>query len=344
MRCKDMVRELGTREVDQVYTSTIRGRPDMWNAELWSIIYGFKQGGEGMATKKDDCTKDKFSQKLYPKYDHFVKKLQGGERKEDVSFLGTYFEPGEALQHHTFLATTLLFAYSKKKVVNWRSIIKELVHRLATSTKRGQPSYIGHFLFQLYAYKNLLTDEEETQWTWHLIMRELQTTDSEPEMDQEYSKEEDVADFSNEERPVSKKMKLMLENLATRTRSATKPGGGRTSTFTLEDNPMDSIIRDLEGVRSRITENELQMQQMGVLMGNPPRESFVAAIQEAIQDPRRLRELERKVDRLTAENRKTTEQVWKLKAEREAFLKQVKDTTLTVQMVSGMVDIPGNMW
>jgi hypothetical protein len=91
-------------------------------------------------------------------------------------------------------------------------------------------------------------------------MRELQTTDSQPEMGMEYSKEEYVAEFNNEEWPVSKKRNLMLENLATRTRSATKPGGCGTSTFILEDNPVDSIIRDLEGERSRIAEYELQMQ------------------------------------------------------------------------------------
>ena len=99
-------------------------------------------------------------------------------------------------------------------------------------------------------------------------------------MDQEYSKEEDVTDFSNEERPVSKKKKLMLGNLATQTRSATKPGGG--GTFSLEDNPVDSIICNLEVVRSRITEYELQMQQVEELVGNPLRESLVGTIQEAI--------------------------------------------------------------
>ena len=46
-----MVRELVTGEVDRVYASTIRGRPDRWNAELWGSIYGFKEFGEDMATK-----------------------------------------------------------------------------------------------------------------------------------------------------------------------------------------------------------------------------------------------------------------------------------------------------
>ena len=61
--------------------------------------------------------------------------------------------------------------------------------------------------------------------------------------------------------------------------------------------------------------------EVGKMVGNPRRESLVAAIQETIQDPLRLRELKRKVDHLTAENRKTTEQVRELEAEREELLK-----------------------
>jgi hypothetical protein len=88
-------------------------------------------------------------------------------------------------------------------------------------------------------------------------------------MGQRYSKKENVVEINNEERPVSKKWKMMLENLAMQTRSATKPGGGRTSTFILEDNPIYFIIRDLKGVRSRIAEYELQMQQVGELVSRP---------------------------------------------------------------------------
>ena len=140
-------------------------------------------------------------------------------------------------------------------------------------------------------------------------MRELQTTDSEPEMGHESSKEEDMVEFSNEERTVTKKRKIMLENRPTRTMSATKPVGGGTSTFTLEDNPVDAIIRDLEGIRYRMTEYKLQIRQIGELVGNPLRESLVAAVEGTIQDPRRLREVERKAELRTAEKWKTTERV-----------------------------------
>jgi hypothetical protein len=52
VRCEEMVRELVTGEVNQVYAFTIRDRLDRWNAELWNTIYGFKQKGEDMATRE----------------------------------------------------------------------------------------------------------------------------------------------------------------------------------------------------------------------------------------------------------------------------------------------------
>ena len=107
---------------------------------------------------------------------------------------------------------------------------------------------------------------------------------------------------------------------------------------------MDSIIRDLEGVRSRIAEYELQMQQVGELVDNPPHESLFAAIQEVIQDPCRLRKLERQVDHLTAKKWNTAVRVQKLEAGREKLLKQVKDISLTVQKVNDVVVIPENVW
>jgi hypothetical protein len=259
VRSEDMVRELVTGEVDRVYASTIRGRPDRWNAEFWSSVYGFTLGRESMATKREDCTRNKFSSRLDPKYGYFVKDCKDKRKKRMLAFLVSIFSPEKPYNITLTLATTLLLAYSEKKVVDWRNIIGELVHKLATNTKRGHPSYIGSFLFHLYAHGNLLTDEEKTQWTSHEFMRELQTTDLEPEMGHEGSREEDAVELSNEERPAIKKRKLMLENRATRTRSATKSVGGGTSTFTLEDNPVDTIIRDLEGVRSRMAEYEVQM-------------------------------------------------------------------------------------
>ena len=91
-------------------------------------------------------------------------------------------------------------------------------------------------------------------------------------------------------------------------------------------------------------ENPLRVVKVGEMVGNPPRENLIAAIQEAIQDPRQLRELESKVECLTAENQKTLEQLRKLEEERQELLKQVKEATIIVQKVSDVVGIPDDVW
>ena len=50
------------------------------------------------------------------------------------------------------------------------------------------------------------------------------------------------------------------------------------------------------------------------------------------------------MNHLTAKKRRTAERVRKLEAEREKLLKQVKNTILTVQNVSDVVGILGNVW
>ena len=115
-----------------------------------------------MATKRDDCTKDKFSSRLDPKYSYFVKDCKDERERRMLAFLVPIFSPEKPYNITLTLATTLLLAYSEKEVVDWGNIIGELVHKLAINTKRSQPSYIGPFLFHLYAHGNLLTDEEET--------------------------------------------------------------------------------------------------------------------------------------------------------------------------------------
>ena len=112
------MRKLINGEVDHFYASTIRSRPDRWNAELWSCVYGFKQGRKGMATKKDDCTRDKFTQKLNLKYDYYVKHCKNERKKRKLAFLVLILSPEKPYNITLTLVTTLFLAYSEKKVVD----------------------------------------------------------------------------------------------------------------------------------------------------------------------------------------------------------------------------------
>ena len=84
-------RELVTGEMDRIYASTIRGRPDRWNAELWGSVYGLNQGWEGMATKRENCTRDIFSLRLDPKYGYFVKDCKDERKMMMLAFLVPIF-------------------------------------------------------------------------------------------------------------------------------------------------------------------------------------------------------------------------------------------------------------
>ena len=97
-----------------------------------------------MATKKNDCTRDKFSQRLDPKYGYFVKDCKDERERRMLAFLVPIFSPEKPYNIIFILVTTLLLAYSEKKVVDWRSIIGKLVHKLVQPTPNAaNPLILG---------------------------------------------------------------------------------------------------------------------------------------------------------------------------------------------------------
>lgn len=297
-----------------------------------------------MASKKDDCTRGKFAQKLDAKYGYYVKDCKDKRERRVLAFLVPILSPEKPYNVTLTLATTILLSFSGERVVDWGSIIGEVVHKLATATKRGQPSYIGPFLYHLYEHGNLLTEEETVQWAGHQIMRELQTTDSEPDLGPDESKEEEVIEVSTEEQPAAKKRKTTEGTPATRTRSATRVVEAGTDSQPRGEVSLDAIIRDLEGVRDRWRANEVQLQQLGAIVGNPPRDTLVTAVREAVQDPRHQRKLEGKVDQLTAENRKVLEKLAKVEAEKKELQKQMREAASVTRKVMDTVGVPGDVW
>lgn len=69
-------------------------------------------------------------------------------------FLVPILSPKKPYNFTLTISTTLPLAYSEVKVDYWGNIIGELVHMLAANITRGQPSYIGPFLFHLYEHEN----------------------------------------------------------------------------------------------------------------------------------------------------------------------------------------------
>lgn len=71
-----------------------------------------------MATKNDDCTRDKFSQKLDPKYGYYMRDCKDTRKRRVLASLVPILSPEKPYNVTLTLANTLLLAYSEKKVVD----------------------------------------------------------------------------------------------------------------------------------------------------------------------------------------------------------------------------------
>jgi hypothetical protein len=71
-----------------------------------------------MATKREDCTRDKFTYRLDHKYGYFMKDCKDERERRMLVFLVPIFSPEKPYNITLTLATTLLLAYSEKKVVD----------------------------------------------------------------------------------------------------------------------------------------------------------------------------------------------------------------------------------
>ena len=94
------------------------------------------------------------------KYGYYVKDCKDRRERRVLAFLVPILSLKKFYNVTLILATTILLSFSGERVVDWGSIVGEVVHKLATATKRRLPSYIGPFLFHLYKHENLLTEEE----------------------------------------------------------------------------------------------------------------------------------------------------------------------------------------
>ena len=344
IRQEEVVRELVTGAVPVEFANTIRGRPTEWTVELWNRVYGFHQGEEDLVDRKADCTTDRFTSKMDSKYGYRIADCKDGKERRMLAFLVPILNPGKPSHVTLTMASTLLLALERKRVINWGQLIRDVVHRLAQAAKRSQPAYVSTYLFHLYYHASVLTVEEDALWEAHQIMIELETTDSEPEEPEEVRG--DVVVVSDGEEPAPKKRKRVIVegSPSLRTRAATRAAVAGPSRMSAGENPVDPILRDLEEVRSRMAAYELTMQQIEGMVGNPPREGLVAAVRQRIDDPLQTRELAGRVKVLTAENQKLTKKLTEVEAEREQAVLVAAEASRAFSQVQEVLGAPGEVW
>ena len=70
-REEEMIRELIGEPPNQ-YHKTLRAHPEAWTKRTWQKVYGFRLGGSGLTSRKEDFAKDQFAGKIDAKEGYSV--------------------------------------------------------------------------------------------------------------------------------------------------------------------------------------------------------------------------------------------------------------------------------
>ena len=176
-----LIRE-GKLEHNYMFDTTIRDRPEEWTVDIWRKVYDFGLGGNGLANRTDLYIEGKFRNDADPKDGFSVRDCRNPRERKLLEFLVPIVHPDKPTRVTRTIGNTIFGALSGERPVDWGKVFSELVQRLVSGAGKSKPTPICPFLYHLYEYKGLLTDEEETDYT---IAKELNRYWITPEHDQE---------------------------------------------------------------------------------------------------------------------------------------------------------------
>ena len=70
---EEIIQELLELERPTVFDETIRDRPQQWSSTHWREVYGFPEGGAGLAHQTDTYVDGKFTHTMDPKDGYLVR-------------------------------------------------------------------------------------------------------------------------------------------------------------------------------------------------------------------------------------------------------------------------------
>ena len=172
----------GKLERNNMFDTTIRDRPEEWNASVLREVYDFQPGGNGLANRTDLYIEGKFRNKVDPKDGFPVRDCRNPREHKLLEFLVPIVHPGKPTRVTRTIGNTIFGALSGERPVDWGKVFSELVQRLVGGAGKSKPTPICPILYHLYECKGLLTEEEETDYT---TAKELNRYWITPERDQD---------------------------------------------------------------------------------------------------------------------------------------------------------------
>ena len=173
-------------EQSNINDTTIRDRPKEWTAGVWREVYNFPSRGGGMVNQTDKYVEGKFLHKVDPKDGCPIRECKDAQERRLLEFLVPIVHPDKPTRVTCNLGNTIFGAISGERSVDWSIIFMELVNRLVGGADNTKPTPICPFLYHLYESKDLLTQDEETDYkAAQELNRYWITSDRDPELDSE---------------------------------------------------------------------------------------------------------------------------------------------------------------
>ena len=165
-----------------MFDTTIRDRPEEWTAGVWREVYNFQLGGSGLAHRTDFYIEGKFRNDADPKNGFPVRDCMDPRERRLLEFLVPIVHPDKPTRVTRTIGNTIFGALSTDRLIDWGKVFSELVQWLVGGAGKAKPTPICPFLYHLYECKELLTEEEETDYT---TAKELNRYEIPPEWDED---------------------------------------------------------------------------------------------------------------------------------------------------------------
>ena len=123
---EDMVVEL-LGDKDNRWHGTVRQAPEKWIAKEWHKVYGFRRGGEGMASQTDQFIDGMFSGHVNSKDGYAVVDCKDPRARRVLEFLVPLLYPKKPTRVTITVGNTIFGALSGERPVDWGIVVKDLV-------------------------------------------------------------------------------------------------------------------------------------------------------------------------------------------------------------------------
>ena len=353
LRMEDLVVEL-LGDKDNRWDGTVRQAPEKWTAKEWRKVYGFRRGGEGMASRTNRFIDGMFSGRVNPKDRYAVADCKDPRVKRVLEFLVPLLYPEKPTRVTITIGNTIFGALSGERPVDWGIVVKDLVQRLLSGMGKSKATPICPYVFHLYHSHELLLPAEKKEYRIQeaLVKHNVESEEDENSANPANPEEEESSDDSecesltpSEVREIQKQEAARLKKSPINKRKqppATKEpvSNKRKSPAPLEgpNRSYQVIAHALKEIREREREQQGFIRALCARLGNIQPDGLLEAIDQ-LPSQKRLEELEAKTAFLQEKSKKASKE---LREEKEVHRKALDKLNLSLAFNQKLETYVGN--